>query len=111
MLAGLRKAIENAPEAPEAVKSFASDLASRQAEILSQGQDAVFAAVSSAIESLPEVPEVKLPEQVAESIKPAAGIIGTPAELKDAFVSTSKAWVAVSKDFSDKLVAEFVKAA
>ncbi len=111
VLAGVRKAVAGAPEAPEAVRALTTDLAARQAEIVSQGQDAIFAAVSSAIESLPAVPEVQVPEQLADSLKPVVSIVGTPSELKDAFVATSKTWVAVNREFSGKVVAEFAKTA
>lgn len=95
------------PSVPEnAAAAFAASLAASQVEVAKKGQDAFFTTVDSVINSVPALPSVDLPEQVTDAVKPAVDFFGSTDELKGYAIETSHAWAELTREFTDKLVAE-----
>lgn len=112
VLKAVDAAIDNAPELPEGpAADVAKSVAAQSAEAAKQGHDAVFKAVDAIFENLPEVPSFEVPEQLAEAFKPVTDYFGSTEEFVAFNVETAKNWVAVSREFSEKIVAAFEKAA
>lgn len=90
---------------------FAADVTAKQVEVAKQGQEVFLAAVRSAVDVAPKVPQLDVPTPVKDAFKPVFAFFGTADEVNAYVIEAATTWFNVTRDFSDKVVAELKKAA
>ncbi len=89
---------------------LASKVQEQQVAAVKQSQDA-FLKMLESLGSVPVAPEVEVPEQVQEALKPAYEFFGTPEEVKAYLVSATEAWTKIGQDFHNAVVSHLSKKA
>lgn len=90
---------------------LASKVQEQQIEAVKQGQDAFLKYVEAVTANAPAAPEVEVPEQVQEALKPAYDFFGTPEEVQAFLAEATKTWTKIGQDFQNAIVAQLTKGA
>ena len=90
---------------------IASKVQEQQIEAVKQSQDAFLKMVESFASSTPAIPDVEVPEQVQEALKPAYEFFGTPEEVQSYLAEATQTWTKIGQDFQNAVVAQLTKKA
>ncbi len=90
---------------------LASKVQEQQIEAVKQGQEAFLKYIETLTASAPTTPDVEVPEQVQEALKPAYDFFGTPEEVQAFLAEATKTWTKLGQDFQNAVVAHLTKGA
>ncbi len=90
---------------------LASKVQEQQIEAVKQGQEAFLKYIETLSSSTPSTPDVEVPEQVQEALKPAYDFFGTPEEVQAFLAEATKTWTKIGQDFQNAVVAQLTKGA
>ncbi len=89
---------------------LASKVQEQQIAAVKQSQEAFLKMVESFAANTPATPDVEVPEQVQEALKPAYEFFGTPEEVQNYLVQATETWTKIGQDFQNAVVAQLKKA-
>ena len=88
---------------------LASKVQAQQIDSVKQSQDAFLKMVESFSSNVPATPDVEIPEQVKEALKPAYEFFGTPEDVKAYLSEATNTWTKLGQDFQNAVVAQLTK--
>ncbi|MFV0458715.1 MAG: hypothetical protein ACK5MT_08135 [Actinomycetales bacterium] len=88
---------------------MAAKIQEQQVAAVKQSQDAFLKYIETVSSNAPASPEVEVPEQVQEALKPAYEFFGTPDEVQSFLAEATKTWTQLGQDFQNAVVAQLTK--
>lgn len=85
---------------------LATKIQEQQIAAVKQSQDAFLKMVETMATNAPATPDVEVPEQVSEALKPAYEFFGTPEEVQSFLSESTKLWTKLGQDFQNAVVAQ-----
>ncbi|MFV0460905.1 MAG: hypothetical protein ACK5MT_19295 [Actinomycetales bacterium] len=86
---------------------LAAKVQEQQIAAVKQGQEAFLKYIETIAANAPETPDVEVPEQVQEALKPAYDFFGTPEEVQSFLAEATKTWTRLGQDFQNAVVEQF----
>lgn len=83
---------------------LAATLQQQQLDAVRQSQAAFLKFLESVPQQMPQAPELEVPEQVKEAMKPAYDFFGSPEEVQHFLNEVAKTWTQIGQDFQNQVL-------